>query len=151
MKLAEALQERAELNRRIGQIQTRLENNCFTQKGEPTAEDPSEILAELDSVTARLEVLIAAINLANSTTMVDGQTLTQIIARKDALGQQIGVLRRVIEAASGAITRYTRTEIKIIRTVDVAALQVRADSLSKEVRMLDNRLQQANWETEIKL
>ena len=48
MKLAEALQERADLNRRIQQLQQRLENNAMVQEGERPAEDPAELLAELD-------------------------------------------------------------------------------------------------------
>ncbi len=33
--------------------------------------------------------------------------------------------------------------------VDVSSLQKKADRLSKEVREVDNKLQQANWTTEI--
>ena len=35
MKLAEALQERADLNRRIEQLRDRLENNALVQEGRP--------------------------------------------------------------------------------------------------------------------
>ena len=52
MKLAEALQERADLNRRIEQLRARLENNALVQEGESPAEDPSELLAELDRCLA---------------------------------------------------------------------------------------------------
>ena len=48
MKLAEALQERADLNRRIQQLQQRLSSNAVVQEGEQPAEAPSELLAELD-------------------------------------------------------------------------------------------------------
>ena len=37
MKLAEALQERADLNRKIEQLQDRLSNNVLVQEGEQTA------------------------------------------------------------------------------------------------------------------
>ena len=65
------------------------------------------------------------------------------------LALEIGVLNSVIGSASGAITRYTRSEIKIVRMVDVSSLQKKVDRLSKEVREVDNKLQQANWTTEI--
>lgn len=149
MKLAEALQERADLNRKISQLESRLLENSFTQDGIEPAEDPDKLLEELDRCVARLERLIAAINEANTQTEVDGRTLTEIIARKDCLGVESGVLNSVIGSASGAITRYTRTEIKIVRTVDVRALQKKVDKLAKEVRELDNQLQQANWTTDI--
>ena len=41
MKLAEALQERADLNRQIEQLQARLYNNAVVQEGEKPAEDCS--------------------------------------------------------------------------------------------------------------
>ena len=48
MKLAEALQERADLNRRIEQLRSRLLNNAMKQEGEEPSEDPKELLKELD-------------------------------------------------------------------------------------------------------
>ena len=104
MKLAEALQERADLNRRIEQIRGRLLENSFTQKGTKPAESPDGLLGELDQAVARLERLIAAINHANSTTTIEGRTLTEIIAEKDCLAQKVSILRDVIQSASGAIT-----------------------------------------------
>ena len=56
MKLAEALQERADLNRRIQQLQQRLDNNAMVQEGEAPAEDPAELLAELDRCVEELEL-----------------------------------------------------------------------------------------------
>ena len=42
MKLAEALQERADLNRRIAGLSSRLADNALVQEGERPAEDPAE-------------------------------------------------------------------------------------------------------------
>ena len=58
MKLAEALQERADLDRRVQQLQQRLENNAMVQEGESPAEDPAELLAELDGCTGALEQIV---------------------------------------------------------------------------------------------
>ena len=85
MKLAEALQERADLNRKIEELRRRLNNVILVQEGEEPAEDPAELLGELDKAVARLEQLMAAINLTNCRTKVNGMTLTALIARKDAL------------------------------------------------------------------
>lgn len=43
MKLAEALQERADLNRKIEQLKSRLNNNVLVQEGEQTAESPEQL------------------------------------------------------------------------------------------------------------
>ena len=88
MKLAEALQERADLNRRIQQLQQRLGNNAVVQEGEAPAEDPAELLRELDGCAENLEQLIARINLTNCRAEVDGESLTALLARRDALDRK---------------------------------------------------------------
>ena len=123
MKLAEALQERADLNRRIEQLRYRLGNNALMQEGEKPAEDPAALLRELEECLSRLEWLISRINLTNCAVKVDGHTLTELIARRDILSQRAEAYRRLVEEASQNTHRATRTEIKILPAVDVPALQ----------------------------
>ena len=149
MKLAEALQERADLNRQIEQLKFRLANNAITPEGEAPAEDPGQLLERLDRSVARLEELMAAINLANCRTVVDGMTLTQLIARKDCLRLKIEAYRELAEAASQTAHRATRSEIRILSAVDVKAIQADVDAMAKELRLLDNKLQQTNWTTDL--
>ena len=49
MKLAEALQERADLRTKIDELRSRLTNNALVQEGEEPAEDPQELLSALDA------------------------------------------------------------------------------------------------------
>ena len=63
MKLAEALLERADLQKRIAQMDGRLENNAQVQEGEKPAEDPKALLKELEEMAVRMEQLVTAINL----------------------------------------------------------------------------------------
>ena len=149
MKLAEALQERADLNRRISQLCSRLENNATVQEGENPAEDPAELLAELDACIARLQELIAAINLTNSRTLVEGRSLTELIAERDCLNLKLQSYRRVVDSASCLSQRAARTEIRILSTVDVRAIQKQVDDLSARLRRLDNTIQENNWRTEL--
>ncbi len=149
MKLAEALQERADLNRRIEQLRARLINNALVQEGESPAESPEELLKELDECISRLEELMAKINLTNCRTLVDGKSLTELIAQKDALTLKISHYRSLIGAASCAVPRATRSEIKIMSAVDVQQLQKKTDEMSKQLRLLDNTIQQTNWITEL--
>ena len=145
MKLAEALQERADLIRKIAQLGSRINDNALVQEGEKPNEDPKAMLAELRSCVTRLEKLIAAINYTNCSVKVDGVTLTQMIARKDTLRSLQSALRAAIEAASQSTYRARGAEIKIVSTLDVGALRKESDSVAKELRLLDNKLQQANW------
>ena len=100
MKLAEALQERADLSIRIQQLRSRLENNALVQEGEQPAENPGELLRELDECTARLEWLIGRINLTNCSISLNGQTLTELLAKKDALVLQISIYRDLVNTTS---------------------------------------------------
>ncbi len=149
MKLAEALQERADLNRRIQQLRERLQNNAIVQEGEKPAEDPQALLGELNGCISRLETLIGRINHTNCQTVVEGGTLTELIARRDAATLKISAYRDLAGAASQTGRRATRTEIKLFSTVDVQALQKQADQMSRDLRLLDNRIQEANWTTEL--
>ena len=149
MKLAEALQERADLNRRIEQLRYRLNNNVLVQEGEKPLEDPAALLEDLESSFPRLEWLIARINLTNCAVKVEGRSLTELIARRDVLSLRAEAYRRLVEEASQNTHRATRTEIKILSAVDVPALQRQADDASRELRLLDNTLQPTNWTADL--
>ena len=98
---------------------------------------------------ARLEILMAAINLTNNRTKVNGKSLTQIIARKDALNLQRGAYRSIYYAAAQNTQRARGTEIRVKALLKTADIQKTSDRLAKEVRELDNLLQETNWKTKL--
>ena len=149
MKLAEALQERADLNKKIEQLNQRIENNVLVQEGEKSQEDPNALIKELDACVERLEKLMADINLTNCETSVGGRTLTEIIARKDALSVKLSAYRDIAYEANQNTRRARNTEIKIKSQVKVSAIQKAADDIASEIRKLDNTLQETNWTTEL--
>ena len=149
MKLATALSERSDIQKRLSELQERLNNNAKVQDGETTAEDPKELLKELDSLTEQLETLIYKINLTNSKTMIDGTELTLLLAKRDVLKQKIVMLRNFLNTASAKVDRYSRTEIKILSSVAGTKLQKQIEVLSKEYRTIDEKIQGANWTTEL--
>ena len=150
MKLATALSQRADLQKRLTELNTRLKNNAKIQEGEAPAEKPAELLKELDGLLSQLEELVAKINLTNSTTLADGKTITELIAHRDMLSKKLSIMRGFLDEASSKVDRYSRTEIKIESSVDVAKLQKQVDALSKELRETDEKLQELNWTTELK-
>lgn len=149
MKLATALSERAELQRKLSELSERLKNNAKTQEGETPAEDPEELLAQTESCLARLEELIGRINLTNSRIVSDGLTMTQLLARRDCLTKRLEIMRGFLNAASEKVQRYSKTEIKIISTVPVAELQKQCDGYSKQLRDLDELIQSLNWTSDL--
>ena len=149
MKLAEALQERADINIKLSNLSGRLTANCVVQEGERPAEKPAELLNEYAECSKRLEYLIAAINKTNCVTKIGESTITELLAKKDVLAVKLSVYRNLITSASQTAKRARHTEIKILSTVDVRELQKTADLMAKELRQLDNSIQAANWQTDL--
>ena len=145
MKIAEALILRADIQKRIAQLKTRLNNNAKVQEYEEPTENPQLLLTELDSLISQLNDLIIKINKTNTLSKIDGISLVELIAKKDTLSQKAGILREFIEIASQKINLYSTTEIKVFSTINVPEQQKQLDKLSKEIRETDTKLQQANW------
>ena len=145
MKIAEALILRADIQKRIAQLRTRLNNNAKVQENEEPAENPELLLTELENLILQLNDLIVKINRTNTLSKVDGISLVELIAKKDTLSQKAGILREFIEIASQKVDLYSTTEIKVFSTVNVSEQQKKLDKLSKEIRETDTKLQQANW------
>ena len=149
MKLAEALNLRADLQKRIASLKDRLAKNAKIQEGDKPSEEPNLLLNELDSNIKELESLIKSINKTNSSTLVDGESISDMIATRDALGLKLSVLRDFVSNASDKIERYSNKEIRILSTINVAEMQKEVDNLSKQYRIIDTKLQGLNWTTDI--
>lgn len=149
MKLAQALILRSDTQKRIEQLKVRLLSNAKTQENESPSEDPKLLLKELDKLTSELFMLICSINLTNSSAKFESMSLTEMIAKKDALTLKANVLREFATSASQKVDLYSNSEIKILSTVDVSALQKQVDALSKEIRELEMKLQEANWSVDL--
>lgn len=149
MKLAEALNLRADTAKRLSQLSERLTANAKVQEGDTPAENPQELLEELDRLTSQLEDLISRINLTNSKTLYNGKSLTEMIAQKDTLSLKSSVLRNFLSAASAKTDRYSSKEIRVFSTVNVRELQKNSDDISEEIRKLNVKIQELNWSTDL--
>jgi hypothetical protein len=149
MKLAEALAIRKDTQKRIEQLKSRILNNVRIQEGDEPSESPSELMKELDSCLNELQSLVYLINKTNMHTVSDGKTLTQLMAEKDILGMRVNALRDVFNKASESQDRYSRSEIKMVTTIDIKPLGRQIDKLSKELRELDIKIQGLNFITDL--
>jgi hypothetical protein len=150
MKLAEALAERSDCQNRLEELKKRVLRSARVQEGEKPAEDADELLAEIDRVFARLLELVTAINRTNAKTAFDAkQTIADAIVARDLFGKKRDMLTGLAEAASTRQDRYSKSEVKFVATVSIAQLQKQIDSLSKQYREVDTRLQEPNWNTEL--
>ena len=155
MKLAEALSVRADLQRRISQLKSRLKDSSKIQEGDTPAEDVNDLYKELDDCLMQLDELTYRINNTNMQTVHEGETLTRMIARKDTLTLRISVMRDVLKHVIEN-DRYGRNEIKYIRTIDkyirtidIPAFRKEMDAYAKRLRELDLKLQSLNWTVDL--
>lgn len=156
MRLAEALMERSDLQRRIESLRSRIQASARYQEGEDPAEDASALLAEAGEAVDLLAALVTRINLTNTAARLDdGTPLTSALARRDALRTRHGILTAAADAASGRVAagvyaqRQLRSELRLIAALPIREVRDRADDAAKELRELDARIQRANWEVEL--
>ncbi len=149
MKLAEALNVRADLQKNIERLRHRLEVNAKVQEGETPSENPSELLEELDNSILELEKLIKAINKTNNNTYIENENVVDLIAKRDCLALKLSIMRDLVNSASQKIDRYSSNEIKTLSTINISQKQKEIDKLSKEHRIIDTKLQGLNWITDL--
>lgn len=154
MKLAEALALRADATRRVEQLRTRIVANARFQEGEEPAEDAQALLAEAGAVLDELEDLIRRINRTNAATRIGPEgTITDALARRDVLRARHSVVTAAADAAVGrsqaGMGRQLRSELKMLAALPVAQLRAQADDLARQIRELDVRIQQSNWEFDL--
>jgi chaperonin cofactor prefoldin len=150
MKLAEALALRADIQKRISGLGDRAEGSAQVQEGEQPPENPEELLAQLDDLFAQLALLIARINRTNlSATLADGTTLTDALARRDVLALRFRTLTSIADAAAAKQSRYSRSEIKMVATLNVSTLRKQLDEIAQQRRELEGQLQAANWTVDL--
>ena len=149
MKLAEALILRADCQKKIAQLRQRLSRCVKVQEGEQPPEDPQVLLGELSGAIPELTTLIQRINRTNASTAFEPGNLTDALARRDTLAIQRNALQNIVQEATLTYNRYSRSEVKLVSTVDVSDLQRQVDSLAQEYRLLDTQIQSLNWQVDV--
>lgn len=150
MKLAELLNERKTVKEEIKNVKQRLYLSAKMQEGDAApAEPPDDLKKTLLSLYERLNELIVSINKANVSTMVDGKSLMELIAERDKFLGITNVLHQLAEHATPKSERFSRNEIRFVPAVDIQAIRKEADGCAKKAREIDNRIQAANWNTEV--
>jgi len=150
MKLAEALLLRSEYQKKIENLNSRILTNVKVQEGEAPHENPEELLNELFSLTDKLSTLICKINTCNNELVLpNGKNLAQILTERDTLIKKRNVLSGIVSNANEKDYRLTHAEVKMCVTLKIGELQKQIDSISKEFRELDTKIQGLNWTTNI--
>lgn len=141
---------RSDLAKRLEQLKARLLRNAKVQEGDTPAEDPAQMLEEFERNVAELRSLIARINATNASTVIEGGlTMTQALAERDMLRLCVATYRDLAKEATITQSRTTRSEVRFHPTVSVADTQRKVDDYSKQLRLLEVKIQKHNWNTEL--
>jgi hypothetical protein len=154
MLLGEALAERASKKKQLEQVEVRAASVARYQEGEQPAESAEELLDQGRRLIGELRDLVRRINRTNSATELDpGFTLTDALAQRDSYAAQFKLVTAIADAGSGGggigWARQLRSELQQVSAVRVADLRAEADQIAQARRMLDVRIQQAGWSTEL--
>ncbi|MBU9720762.1 MULTISPECIES: DIP1984 family protein [Bacillaceae] len=150
MKLAEALILRADYQKRVEQLKNRLVQNARVQEGDQPTEEPKVLMEELTSLLGKVKQLIQKINRTNIETSFDNnETLADALINRDIIGQERKFYSNMLEEATMRHDRYSRSEIKYVTTINVKETQKYVDELSQKYRLLDVKIQELNWRTDL--
>ncbi len=150
MKLADALAERACLQRHLDAVKNRLCASVRYRQGEEKLEDPVALLDTLDKTTDSLRDLLARINRTNlGVTAPDGRSLTDLIAARDAALSRFKACKAAWEKLSGEERVYYSEAPLIQRAIAPALLRERMEKAGSEWHRLNRLIQRLNWEAEL--
>jgi len=154
MLLAEALALRADQQKRLKELSTRIQDNARVPDGTAPDEDPEALLREAGELAADLMALVQRINRTNASTEAREEpraTVSDLIAERAQAQRMSQLLRAAAQAGTRGSSRgfLSRDADATRATVDVPALQKEADRWAVRYRELDVRLQLLNWSTDL--
>ena len=151
--LAEALNVRASLNIKLGDLRNRIDNNIYISNGNDPYEDAQELLNKAIEVSKELENLVNIINQTNNNTKFESEiysgTLSEALTHRDTLTQQIKTISQALDSIPSNKRSFfeDRTNGRVL--LSVSGLRERKDEFATKLRKLDTDIQKANWSTDL--
>jgi hypothetical protein len=156
MKLGEALSKRALQAQQLNDLRGRITANALVQEGTEAQEDPGSLIAEYTGLSQEHGALVRRINLTNTHERVSngngsGELLVDLLTRREHLRRVKNTLEAVATAAVPGrdVYRYMRTELQYVAKIDVPSAHREIGDVTENIRALDARIQQANWEIDL--
>jgi hypothetical protein len=148
MTLGAALAKRAGHAREIEQNNSRATAAARYQEGSKPPESAAELMERAEKLIRDQANLIARINVTNAATRTSsGKTITEALAKRDALRALHKMYAAVVDEAAGhrhrGFLRGMASELRELPGVDVAAVRVLISALALQIREVDGEIQQA--------
>jgi hypothetical protein len=150
IKLAEALLIKAEYEKRLESLRTRLAVSARIQEGNFPPEDPETLLADVQTCLEALASLSKRISITCSQTLLESRkTLADALIDQEILLKKESIYQSTIEAAIIPTDPPETSNILWRSTVNIAGLHRRIEDILKEYRLLETQIQKASWSTEL--
>lgn len=149
MKLAEALIERADLQKRLQELRIQITSNLQVEEGEKPEETVKELMRQFEEMSERLTSLVDLINRTNSQIDTPKGKISYLLARRDSLAQIKNQYQNLAGHTSPMRYGRSKEDVKYVLTFSPKEMRKKADALAKEHRELDTFIQGLNWTTEL--
>lgn len=149
MKIAKALSELKRLKGRLSQLFALSIDNQYHPEQETPEFSTAELLGEWDEVQSEVRKLSLAVQRTNQRVKIEsGKTLAEAILTMADLRSRAAQYERIIKAKPE--NKYMRDE-KVIyaAAVPVPELVEELNRTAKEIRRIDEEIQEANWRHEL--
>ena len=146
--LGEALLSKSAMDTVLVNLKERIHTSAKTVEGRKPAEDAISLLRKAEAVIEERRRLVLKINAANQNARLgSGRTLSEPLSLRESLRTRIGLVTELIRhAVPAADHMFGSDHGNIVASVDVAALELEREELSKELRDANASVQKANWE-----
>ncbi len=150
MKLAEALIERKAIKNKMEELKKRIYQNSQVQEGDEPVEEPLALMKLLYKESDEFEKLVIRINTTNiKTELSNGLNMMEALIKRDMLRYKYFIYNNLADKATPSTDRYSQREIKFVSTIDITDIRKKADEIAKESRLLDMKIQEENWSTDL--
>lgn len=151
MKLAEALQRRADLRQKIDSVGNTMKANILVQEGAEADYDVRQLCEEFNELMGEWRSLVGRIGRTNHTTKDEetGKTLADLLVEREAAKMEKETYDGIVAVYGEKSWRARGAELKIISTFKAKDAQKMVDAAAKRFRELDNKIQMLNWCTNL--
>ena len=150
MKLAELLNHRADLQKRMKDIKQRINRNLLVQESEQPTEQPKELMKIFAELAAGWVKVVRVINTVNNKTSGTAEeSLSELVVKRDYLKMMYNMFVEAHTGLTPRMDRFSRSEIKQVPTTEAEAVRKECDNYAKQLRELDNLIQTLNWTVDV--
>jgi len=152
MKLAQLLNHRADLQKRMKDLKQRINRNLLVQEGEKPVEQPDNLIDAFIKISYQWREIVRIINMVNNQPLEDssnGATLSEMVVMRDHLRMLYNMASETHSGLSPRMDRFSRSEIKQIPSIEADKIRKSCDEYAGKLRKLDDDIQELNWSTEV--